>query len=133
MWADTLLILFISICTALLGEVSSYTDCTVWLEFLKVLLLVGCSLPILFAQGVTWVLVYRTEKYQKLKSEIEKQSKKLEKKKEAHGEAANLDRSKKRKLEAVSNFFWPNLLAMGISAAMSISKEIITGRHAMHD
>jgi len=40
MWADTLLILFISICTALLGE------------------------------GVTWVLVYRTEKYQKLKSEI---------------------------------------------------------------
>ena len=53
-------------------------------------------------QGVTWVLVYRTEKYQKLKSEIEKQSKKLEKKKEAHGEAANLDRSKKRKLEAVS-------------------------------
>ena len=84
-------------------------------------------------QGVTWVLVYRTEKYIKLKSEIEKQSKKLEKKKEAHGEAANLDRSKKRKLEAVSNFFWPNLLAMGISAAMSISKEITTGRYAMHD
>ena len=52
---------------------------------------------------MTWVLVYRTEKYQKLKSEIEKQSKKLEKKKEAHGEAANLDRSKKRKLEAVSS------------------------------
>ena len=51
------------------------------------------------------MLVYRTEKYQKLKSEIEKQSKKLEKKKEAHGESANLDRSKKRKLEAVSIFF----------------------------
>merc|ERR1712106_819091 len=49
--------------------------------------------------GVTWVLVYRTEKYQKLKSEIEKQSKKLEKKKEAQGDVANLDRSKKRKLE----------------------------------
>ena len=63
------------------------------------------SLSIYFAQGVTWVLVYRTEKYQKLKSEIEKQSKKLEKKKEAHGEAANLDRSKKRKLEAVSFYF----------------------------
>ena len=55
---------------------------------------------------MTWVLVYRTEKYQKLKSEIEKQSKKLEKKKEAHGESANLDRSKKRKLEAVSIFFF---------------------------
>ena len=63
------------------------------------------SLSIYFAQGVTWVLVYRTEKYQKLKSEIEKQSKKLEKKKEAHGEAANLDRSKKRKLEAVSCYW----------------------------
>ena len=45
------------------------------------------------------MLVYRTEKYQKLKSEIEKQSKKLEKKKEAQGDVANLDRSKKRKLE----------------------------------
>ena len=69
MWADTILILVISVCTALLGE------------------------------GVTWVLVYRTEKYQKLKTEIEKQTKKLEKKKEAHGETANLERSKKRKIE----------------------------------
>merc|ERR1711994_145346 len=41
----------------------------------------------------------RTEKYQKLKTEIEKQTKKLEKKKEAHGETSNLDRSKKRKIE----------------------------------
>lgn len=46
MWADTLLIVFISICTALLGE------------------------------GLTWLMVYRTEKYQKLKAEVEKQSKK---------------------------------------------------------
>ena len=45
------------------------------------------------------MLVYRTEKYQKLKTEIEKQSKKLEKIKEAHGDTANLDRSKKRKIE----------------------------------
>ncbi|KAL1458554.1 hypothetical protein WDU94_008692 [Cyamophila willieti] len=52
MWGDTLLIVFISICTALLSE------------------------------GLTWLMVYRTEKYQKLKTEIEKQSKKLEKKKE---------------------------------------------------
>jgi len=69
MWADTILILVISICTALLGE------------------------------GVTWLLVYRTDKYQKLKTEIEKQSKKLEKIKEAHGDTTNLDRSKKRKIE----------------------------------
>ncbi|TMW43350.1 hypothetical protein DOY81_011570, partial [Sarcophaga bullata] len=46
MWGDTILIVFISICTALLGE------------------------------GLTWLLVYRTEKYQKLKGEVEKQSKK---------------------------------------------------------
>ena len=68
MWADSLLILVISICTALLGE------------------------------GVTWLLVYRTDKYQKLKLDIEKQTKKLEKKKEAHGDAT-LDRTQKRKME----------------------------------
>ena len=45
------------------------------------------------------MLVYRTDKYQKLKTEIEKQSKKLEKIKEAHGDTTNLDRSKKRKIE----------------------------------
>lgn len=70
MLADTILILVISIFTALLGE------------------------------GVTWLLVYRTEKYQKLKTEIEKQSKRLEKKKE---ESATLDRSKKKKLEQVND------------------------------
>jgi len=70
MWADSLLILVISICTALLGE------------------------------GLTWLLVYRTDKYQKLKLDIEKQTKKLEKKKEAHGpDGAGLDRTQKRKME----------------------------------
>ncbi|XP_063972176.1 calcium load-activated calcium channel isoform X1 [Diachasmimorpha longicaudata] len=67
MWADTILIVFISICTALLGE------------------------------GLTWLMVYRTEKYQKLKSEVEKQSKKLEKRKEAHGDS--LDKQQKKKIE----------------------------------
>ncbi|KAK7094792.1 calcium load-activated calcium channel-like [Littorina saxatilis] len=66
MLSDCILIVFISICTALLGE------------------------------GLTWVMVYRTEKYQKLKAEVEKQSKKLEKQKEA-GE--NADRNAKKKLE----------------------------------
>lgn len=46
MWGDSFLIVFISVCTALLGE------------------------------GLTYLLVYRTEKYQKLKGEVEKQSKK---------------------------------------------------------
>ncbi|XP_072936418.1 calcium load-activated calcium channel [Epargyreus clarus] len=67
MWEDSLLIVFISICTALLGE------------------------------GLTWVLVYRTEKYQKLKVEVERQSKKLENLKEAHGDS--LDKQYKKKIE----------------------------------
>ncbi|RXG69484.1 Calcium load-activated calcium channel [Armadillidium vulgare] len=58
MWADTIFIVIISICTALFGE------------------------------GLTWLLVYRTEKYQKLKAE---------KKKESHGEMA--DRQQKKKIE----------------------------------
>ncbi|XP_055712113.1 calcium load-activated calcium channel [Phlebotomus papatasi] len=67
MWGDTLLIVFISICTAFLGE------------------------------GLTWVLVYRTDKYQKLKGEVEKQSKKLERRKEIHGDS--LDKHHKKKIE----------------------------------
>ena len=46
MWSDSLLILLISTCTAALGE------------------------------GLSWLLIYRTEKYQKLKIDVEKQSKK---------------------------------------------------------
>lgn len=33
-------------------------------------------LQTLFPVGITWVLVYRTEKYKRLKAEVEKQSKK---------------------------------------------------------
>uniref|UniRef100_A0A1L8D937 Calcium load-activated calcium channel n=1 Tax=Nyssomyia neivai TaxID=330878 RepID=A0A1L8D937_9DIPT len=65
--SDTLLIVFISICTAFLGE------------------------------GLTWLLVYRTDKYQKLKGEVEKQSKKLERRKEIHGDS--LDKQHKKKIE----------------------------------
>ncbi|XP_070582285.1 calcium load-activated calcium channel-like [Ptychodera flava] len=67
MIADTLLIVFISVCTALLAE------------------------------GITYLLVYRTEKYKKLKSEVEKQSKKLERTKEYVGETS--DKGQKKKLE----------------------------------
>jgi len=67
MYADTLFILSISIFTAFLGE------------------------------GLTWLLVYRTETYKKLKFEVEKQSKKLEKQKEVVGETS--DRSSKKKIE----------------------------------
>lgn len=67
MWSDTVLIIFISLCTAFLGE------------------------------GLTWLLVYRTDKFQKLKAEIEKQSKKLEKRKETLGDS--LDKQHKKKIE----------------------------------
>lgn len=67
MWANSILIVFISIGTACLGE------------------------------GLTWLLVYRTEKYQKLKNEVDKQTKKLEKTKEAFGDS--LDKNVKKKIE----------------------------------
>ncbi|CAH1995061.1 unnamed protein product [Acanthoscelides obtectus] len=69
MWADTLLIVFISICTALLGE------------------------------GLTWLMVYRTEKYRRLKTEVEKQSKKLEKRKETHEDSLDKQHKKKKERE----------------------------------
>jgi len=68
MLGDALLILVISVFTAFLGE------------------------------GLTWLMVYRTEKYQRLKLDVERQTKKLEKKKETHGEAT-LDKTQKRKME----------------------------------
>lgn len=64
---DSLLIIVISISTALLGE------------------------------GFTWLMVYRTEKYQRLKMEVDRQSKRLNKKKETVGEL--VDKSLKRKLD----------------------------------
>ncbi len=48
MLGDTLLIIFISTFTVLLSE------------------------------GLSWILIYRTEKYKKLQAEVEKQSKKCE-------------------------------------------------------
>lgn len=64
---DSLLIILISISTALLGE------------------------------GFTWFMVYRTEKYKRLKSEIEKLNKRLDKVKDTVGELS--DKSMKRKLD----------------------------------
>nr|CAG4645823.1 EOG090X0DWG [Lynceus sp. MCZ IZ 141354] len=109
MWGDSLLIVFISICTALLGE------------------------------GVTWALVYRTEKYQRLKAEIERQSKKLEKIKENHSEA--LDRQQKKKIEReeeklknnsryLSLVKMKSMLAIGFAftALLSMFNSIFDGR-----
>jgi hypothetical protein len=48
------------------------------------------------AEGLTWLLVYRTEKYQKLKAEVDRQSRKLEKRKEAFGETVTSKNQKRR-------------------------------------
>ena len=64
MWADTLLIVGISVFTALLGEGTSIIhNLNSWIQRIWFI-------------GVTWLLVYKTEKYIRLKSEIERQSKK---------------------------------------------------------
>uniref|UniRef100_A0A803U1A9 Uncharacterized protein n=1 Tax=Anolis carolinensis TaxID=28377 RepID=A0A803U1A9_ANOCA len=57
--------------------------------------------------GITWVLVYRTDKYKRLKAEVEKQSKKLEKKKETITESAG--RQQKKKIVGKFSYLtWPS-------------------------
>jgi len=107
MWSDTLLILFISVVTAFFGE------------------------------GLTWLMVYRTEKYQKLKSEVERQCKKLEKRKETSGESVvknkKLEREEqklKTNTRDLSLFKMRSMLAIGIvfTALLSIFNSIFDGR-----
>jgi len=71
MIADTTLILCISVATALLAE------------------------------GITFILVYRTDKYKKLKAEVEKHSKRLERRKETVSDVNALQGSQKKKIERV--------------------------------
>ncbi|CAF1140826.1 unnamed protein product [Brachionus calyciflorus] len=67
MLSDSILIIFIAVFTALLSE------------------------------GLSWLLIYRTEKYKRLQAEVEKQSKKLEKQKESLPDMS--DKNHKKKLE----------------------------------
>ncbi|CAH8669075.1 unnamed protein product [Dicrocoelium dendriticum] len=48
-------------------------------------------------EGLTWLFVYRTERYQKLKSEVDKQSKRLEEQRDVTG--ITIDRTAKKRLE----------------------------------
>ncbi|TGZ44641.1 hypothetical protein CRM22_011205 [Opisthorchis felineus] len=48
-------------------------------------------------EGLTWLFVYRTEKYQKLKAEVDKQSKRLERQRDAS--ELSIDRTAKKRLE----------------------------------
>ncbi|VDD76734.1 unnamed protein product [Mesocestoides corti] len=68
MLQDTLLIVFISLFTAFLGE------------------------------GITWLLVYRTDKFKKLQAEVDKHSKKLERQRDTTSEN-KIDKAAKKRLE----------------------------------
>ncbi|VDP46543.1 unnamed protein product, partial [Soboliphyme baturini] len=109
MIADSLLIIFISICTAFIGE------------------------------GLTYLLVYKSDRYKRLKTEIEKQSKRLERKRDQVGEFA--ERVNKRKIEKqeerlkgtnrdLSVFKMKSMFAIGLAftALLSTFNSIFEGR-----
>ncbi|ESP04774.1 hypothetical protein LOTGIDRAFT_211578 [Lottia gigantea] len=106
MFGDCVLIVAISICTALLGE------------------------------GLTWVLVYRTEKYKKLKAEVEKQSKKLEKQKETGADVANKKKYERQEEKLKTNnrdlsfVKMKSMFAIGFAftALLSMFNSIFDGR-----
>ncbi|CAB3410923.1 unnamed protein product [Caenorhabditis bovis] len=51
----------------------------------------------LAGEGITWLLVYRSEQYKRLKADMDKKTKKLERKKQEVGETT--DKNLKKKLE----------------------------------
>lgn len=69
MLADTILILFISFCTALLSEGTGIAS--------NILLYISIT-HMCFDAGILYLLVYRTDHYKRLKSTVEKQSKRCE-------------------------------------------------------
>ncbi|KAA0194488.1 hypothetical protein HAZT_HAZT001517 [Hyalella azteca] len=88
--------------------------------------------------GLTWLLVYRTEKYQRLKADVERQCKKIEKKKEA---VELSDSRQKKKLEReeerlkttnrdLSMVKMKSMLAIGFTftALLSMFNSIFDGR-----
>ncbi|KAL3994059.1 Calcium load-activated calcium channel [Acanthocheilonema viteae] len=108
MYLDYLLIIFIATCTAIIGE------------------------------ALTYILVYRSEQYKRLKNEMERKTKKLERKKET---TAEVDRTAKRKIDReeerlkatnrdMSMFKMKSMLAIGFAftALLSTFSSIFEGR-----
>lgn len=111
MYADAVLITVIAFCTALLGE------------------------------GLTYVLVYRSDEYKRLKQAMERKTKKLERKKENVDTASAANRTAKRKIEReeerlkatnrdLSMFRMKSMLAIGFvfTALLSTFSSIFEGR-----
>ncbi|KAF2358982.1 Integral membrane protein EMC3/TMCO1-like [Trinorchestia longiramus] len=112
MWADTLFIVLISVCAALFGE------------------------------GLTWLLVYRTEQYKRLKADVERQCKKIEKKKEV-GELSGLRQKKKLERDEdrlktanrdLSMVKMKSMIVVGVSFTLILSmfNTIFDGRVVAH-
>ncbi|CAK5031953.1 unnamed protein product [Meloidogyne enterolobii] len=118
MYSDAFLIIFIALFTALLGE------------------------------GLTWLLVYRSEEYKRLKYSMERKTKKLEKKKETigavdqgAGAANSASKTTKRKIEReeerlkstnrdLSMFRMKSMMAIGFvfTTLLSTFSSIFEGR-----
>ncbi|EDV28010.1 Transmembrane and coiled-coil domains protein 1 [Trichoplax sp. H2] len=62
-------------------------------------ILVISLLTALASEGLTWLLVYRTDQYKKLKASVERQCKRLEKKKESMTTDINKQIGQKKKIE----------------------------------
>merc|ERR1712137_148882 len=61
---------------------------------------IGASITsALLSEAVSWLLIYRTERYKTLKGNIEKLSKKLERKKETAGPSPTVHKAKARKID----------------------------------
>uniref|UniRef100_A0A1I7YF41 Calcium load-activated calcium channel n=1 Tax=Steinernema glaseri TaxID=37863 RepID=A0A1I7YF41_9BILA len=106
MYADCVLIILISVFTALLGE------------------------------GLTYVLVYRREEYQRLKADMDRKAKKLERRKETVSEGKNQKRKIEREEERLkatnrdlSMFKMKSMLAIGFTftALLSTFNNIFDG------
>ncbi|KAG7228941.1 hypothetical protein INR49_008719, partial [Caranx melampygus] len=72
---------------------------------------------------ITWVLVYRTEKYKRLKAEVEKQSKKLEKKRKPSQNLQDVNR--RRKSVRMKSMF---AIGFCFTALMGMFNSIFDGR-----
>jgi len=60
-----------------------------------VLIFLASFISALIAEGISWILIYRTEEYQKLKANIDRLQKKVDKKKESTAILKNKSKDKK--------------------------------------
>ncbi|KAI1732755.1 integral membrane protein DUF106 domain-containing protein [Ditylenchus destructor] len=110
----------------------------------SLLIIVIAMFTALLGEGLTYVLVYRSDEYKRLKYSMERKTKKLERKKESvesSGANLNANRTQKRKIEKeeerlkatnrdLSMFRMKSMLAIGFvfTALLSTFSSIFEGR-----